>query len=181
MNRRPPAVLLLIAILFLAACSSGSAPQANQGGGGTPSTAPSGTPIDVEPTRGPDQMDSPGPGGGADLPGNPKLVVPRPGQLNPHPVGIERLSVKANGRHVVVNAEWWSGVEPCTVLDSTAVTVEESTITISVREGTGKGEVACIDIAVLKVTVIDLGELEPGTYKIVADQGTADSVSITIG
>ena len=43
--------------------------------------------------------------------------------------------------------------------------------TITLREGHGPGEVACIDLAQLKATRIDLGELEPGTYTVVDGGG----------
>lgn len=180
MNRLPGALAILF-VFVVAACSSGAAPLPRQDAGGTspePSAPASDTPVATAPSDGPDQSGDQG--GNPAEPGQPRLVIPKPGQLNPHPVSIEKISARANGRHVVVNAQWWSGVEPCAVLDSTALTVDGSTITISVREGTGKGEVACIDIAVLKVTVIDLGELEPGTYRIVADDGPAEPVTITV-
>ena len=45
-----------------------------------------------------------------------------------------------------------------------------TSFTITLREGHGPGEVACIDLAQLKATRIDLGDLEPGTYTV-ADGG----------
>ena len=113
-------------------------------------------------------------------PGKPNLVIPRPGQLDVHPVAIEELAARVEGQRVIVNASWWSGVEPCYVLDSTAVKIDGPTITVSVREGAAQRDVACIEIAMHKVTVIDLGELEPGTYTIMADKGTADPIEVTV-
>jgi hypothetical protein len=113
-------------------------------------------------------------------PGKPTLVLPHPGQLDPHPVSIEHLGVRVDGRRVVVTATWWSGVEPCYVLDSTAVKVDGKTVTVSVREGSSARDVACIEIAMHKVTVIDLGELDPGTYTIAADKGDARPVEVSV-
>ncbi len=75
-----------------------------------------------------------------------------------------------DGRHVVLTAFWWSGVEPCSTLDTIVVAQGVGTFTITLREGHGPGEVACIDLAQLKATHIDLGDLEPGTYTV-ADGG----------
>jgi hypothetical protein len=113
-------------------------------------------------------------------PGKPTLVLPHPGQLDAHPVSIEELNARVEGRRVVINATWWSGVEPCYVLDSTAVKIDGMTVTVSVREGSSARDVACIEIAIHKVTVIDLGELDPGTYTIVADKGDAEPIQVTV-
>jgi len=105
--------------------------------------------------------------------------APMPAREGPHDE-IEQLSAKIGGRHVVLNARWWSGVEPCSVLDSIAVTKAGATITIAVREGSSGRDVACIDIAMLKVTAIDLGDLEPGAYTVVASQGSAPGIAVTV-
>jgi hypothetical protein len=158
--------------LAVVGCSAASVPP--------PSSPPASLPQD-----GPVVVD-PGPGnvGGAPpvvQPGQPSLVLPKPGQLNVHDVSIEELSARVAGRHVVLNARWWSGVEPCNVLDSVAVSRSGQVITVSVREGTGKGDTMCIEIAMLKVTPIDLGDLEPGDYTIVAQQGPAPAIVVTVG
>jgi hypothetical protein len=140
-----------------------------------PTSVPPDAPVVVDPGAG--NVGGVGPGV---QPGQPKLVLPKPGQQNVHDVSIEELSARIAGRHVVLNARWWSGVEPCSVLDSVGVSRTGQTITVSVREGSGKGDVACIDIAMLKVTAIDLGDLEPGDYTIVAGQGDAPAIAITV-
>jgi len=167
MKPRVSAVLTLAFAILLFGCAGASLP-ATPG----PSSVPPDAPIS---TDAPSDMP-----GGAPPFGQPKLVMPKPGQLNVHDVGIEQLSARVAGRHVVLNARWWSGVEPCSVLDSVAVSRAAQTITVAVREGTGPGEVACIDIAMLKVTAIDLGDLEPGDYTIVASQGSAPGITITV-
>jgi hypothetical protein len=122
-----------------------------------------------------------GAGGSDPEPGQPALVLPKPGQLDVHDVAIEQLTAKVADRHVVVNAQWWSGVEPCSVLDSVAAKRDGQTITVSVREGSSDRDAMCIDIAMLKVTAIDLGDLEPGEYTIVASQGPAAAITVKVG
>ena len=96
------------------------------------------------------------------------LVVPRPGRLNTHPVRVARLDARVEGSQAIVRLSWWSGVEPCTVLDSVVVVRTGSTIALTVREGADRLDVACIAIAQYKATVVDLGSLVPGTYTISA-------------
>ena len=161
------ALITLAFAIFLFGCA-GASPPATPGPGSVQPDAPISTDA-------PSDM----PGGAPPL-GQPKLVIPKPGQLNVHDVAIEQLSARVAGRHVVLNARWWSGVEPCSVLDSVAVSRAAQTITVAVREGTGPGQVACIDIAMLKVTAIDLGDLEPGDYTIVASQGSAPGITVSV-
>ena len=113
-------------------------------------------------------------------PGKATLVLPHPGQLDVHNVSVEELTARVEGRRVIVNASWWSGVEPCYVLDSVAVKVDGTSITVSVREGSSARDAMCIEIAMHKVTVIDLGELEPGRYTIAADKGDARPIEVTV-
>jgi hypothetical protein len=172
--------------LLVAACSSGAAYSpadrtdgsglAAGAGGGSSGSSGSARPDD------PVSGDPSDPGGGANVvdPGRPSFVLPKPGQFDPHPVSIEDLSARVDGQRVVVTTTWWSGKEPCYVLDSTAIKIDGRTITVSVREGSSARDVACIEIAVHKVTVLDLGELDPGTYTIVADKGDAEPVEVTV-
>jgi hypothetical protein len=178
-----------LVILLAAACSSSSASQPidaaasspspagspGAGGGSAGSSGSSGLEDPVGTVAG-----NPNGGGNVIDPGKPTFVLPKPGQLDPHPVSIEDLNARVEGHRVLVTATWWSGVEPCYVLDSAAVKIDGKTITVSVREGTGARDQPCIEIAVHKVTVIDLGELDPGTYTIAADKGEADPVEVTV-
>jgi hypothetical protein len=186
MNTRhkfPGALIAGITLTILvAACSSGASlpsaggatdpPGSSAAGGGATGAAPHDDPTSVPAV--------PGGGGNVIDPGKPTLVLPRPGQLDPRPVAIEHLSARVDGRRVVVTATWWSGVEPCYVLDSTAVKVDGKKITLSVHEGSSARDVACIEIAMHKVTVIDLGDLEPGRYTIVVDKGDAEPIEVTV-
>jgi hypothetical protein len=174
------ALLAVLAIsLLFSACSAAAVPA-------SPTPSPSGAPS-ASPGGGGSGSD---PGGSVVVPGGPgvvepgggqpQFVVPKPGQQNVHPVSIEEMDARVEGKRAVLNARWWSGVEPCTVLDSVAWKRDGKTITISVREGSGGGDVVCIDIAVYKATVIDLGELEPGEYTVIAGDGNAAPITFTI-
>ena len=170
---------LLAVVALVAACSGAGgaapslqpSPSADPGAGTSPGQPGTGIPgIGDGTTTSPDQPVGtglphvePGPGGAT-------FVTPKPGQLDVHPVAMDSIAVAVDGRHVVVTALWWSGVEPCNTLDTIVVARGDGTVTITLREGHGPGEVACIDIAQLKGTRVDLGDLEPGTY-VIADGG----------
>ena len=188
-----PVVLGLLAVLLLGACSSAAAPSnPSSAVGPTPSApAPSSDPSDSAgggASGDPGQTDPSVPVGGIVNPtpvdpglGQPKLVIPRPGQLNPRPVGAASLEPAVNGHRVLVKVTWWSGVEPCNVLDSVKVERSGTAITIQLIEGSGDAHAICIEIAEQKATIVDLGELEPGTYTISAGgKGDATPVTITV-
>lgn len=180
---KPAALRALLAVLtvslLIAACSGAAAPAG--GSEGPPSASPGGSGAGSDPGSGTGEPIGGAPGDpGVVDPGQPQFVIPKPGQKNVHPVSIEEMDARVEGRHAVLNARWWSGIEPCTVLDSVAWKRDGKTITISVREGSGEGDLVCIDIAVYKATVIDLGELEPGEYTVIAGEGNAAPITFTI-
>ncbi len=164
--------LAVLLLALLAACSAGAAPPS-----ATPATTASVTAAPDEPVSG---------GGGGSDPGQagepqPQIVVPRPGQRNLHDVNVNRLQGQAfDGGRVVVRATFYSGIEPCYVLDSVRVIRDGDNFTITLREGTGQGDVPCIDIGVLKATDIDLGVLPAGTYTIQARPGDAAAIQVTV-
>jgi len=108
-----------------------------------------------------------GPAGDPNL-GQAAVVVPVPGQLDVHAVGVVLIRSAVVGRHVTIELRWWSGVAPCTVLDSVQVQRDGMTFTMTPMEGTSGRDVMCDMLAQLKATVVDLGDLEPGTYTIKA-------------
>jgi len=154
--------LLVVGLGGLAAGNAG--PPAPNGGG----NVGSGGGVIVDPTP----VD---PGAG-----QPTIVIPKPGQKNPHPVRPMTLQASVDGRHVLVKVSWYSGVEPCNVLDSVNVARSGTDIAISLMEGSSDLAVMCIEIAQLKATIVDLGDLLPGTYTISAPSSEAPPVEITI-
>ena len=179
--------LLLAVIVVAAGCTAGASSQGpspspspteidggNSGGGAGGGGAIIGTPINP---IGGNPID-----GGVPPLGEPRMVFAHPGQADVHPVGVVKLEVAVSGRRAGLTAMWWSGIEPCTMLDSVLVRRDGSTISITVREGSppNAGTVPCIDIALLKGTLVDLGSLEPGRHLVRTTDGDARPVSLTI-
>lgn len=187
---RATRTLLAMAIttgLVVGACSGTAAPPASASP--QPSAPPASQPAPSDP-GGSGSAGDPGSGVGVDLPtfptpvdpgaGQPQLVVPKPGQANIHPVAPTILQASVNGRRVAVKVTYYSGVEPCSILDSVKVERSGTDIAISLFDGNGPGDVMCIEIAVLKATIVDLGELEPGTYRIASPGSEAPPIEITV-
>ena len=95
---------------------------------------------------------------GGDDAGTPQAVTPRPGMADVRPIAWERATVDDDDR--TVSVVWWSGVEPCNVLDHVAVGYTETDVTITLFEGHDPAQpnAACIEIAQQKVTDIVLDE-----------------------
>ena len=152
-----------------------SDPAAGAGGGATGgggSAGDPGTGVGIVPPLNPAPVD---PGAG-----QPKLVIPQPGRVNPHPVVPIAVQASVDGRHVLVKLTWYGGVEPCYVLDSVRIERSGTDIALTPIEGSSDPNAICIEIALLKATIVDLGELEPGTYRILSPGSDALPVEITI-
>ena len=177
------AVLLVVgAALALASCSGSAGaglgsktpltetpqPSDPSAGGGSAGSIGSGA---IEP-RGSDDPSLPGTG-------PPTLVVPKPSRLDVHPVGATAIEPTVDGSRVSVKLSWWSGVAPCSVLDSVEQVRTGRTIALTILEGADQGGVACIEIAMLKATLVDLGQLPAGSYTITAG-GDASPVPIVV-
>ena len=109
------------------------------------------------------------------------MVVPKPGQLDVRAISAETLSATTTGRNVTLTIDYTSGVEPCYILDSIVVAVGDAgTFAITLREGHGPEDVACIEIAESKRTIVELGELAPGTYTISDTTGGAAPITVTV-
>jgi hypothetical protein len=162
MNNRLPGQLsaaILVLAMLLTAC------------GGEPVstiTAP-GTPIASDALP----IGDPPPAGG-------ELTLPKPGQLDPRDVRAELLEAAVVGRAVTLRISYTSGVEPCYVLDSVLVTPGDHTFAITIREGHGPGDMACVEIAVQKHTIVELGELDPGSYTITDTTGGAAPIEVVV-
>lgn len=153
--------------IVLVACGSAASPPPTV-------TDPPDAPVTAPP-------DSGGGNGNVLPPDGAKVVVPRPGQLDVHPIPAEVITAKVDGRNVVVGLDWWSGVEPCSILDTVVVERQEMAFVITLREGRGPEDVACIMIAELHRTFVDLGDLEPGTYTVRDGTGGAADIEVVVG
>lgn len=162
---------LLSLSLLLAACSVAATPSATP-----PASAPPDTTVTAPPSDGSGGTD---PGG--NLGGGGKLVVPKPGQLDVRDVRADELVARVEGSTIVVTVTWTSGVEPCNVLDQVAVTPGEGSYSITLREGHGPEDVACIAIAEIHKTEVSIPNVKPGTYKITDGAGGAAPIDVTVG
>jgi len=166
---------LLSLSMLLVACSAAAGPSASVPpvslSPDVPVTAPPSDPAD--PSQDPSQ--DPGIVDGA------KVVVPKPGQLDVHDVSADSLTARVDGSTIVVTASWFSGVEPCNVLDTVIVAKGGGSYAITLREGHGPEDVACIAIAELHKTEIAIPDVAPGTYQITDGTGGAAPIEVTVG
>ncbi len=170
-QRRLGAGIILVTML-LAACSAAAAPSASA----PPVTTSPDAPVTAPPSVGSGGGTDPGGiGGGGDL------VVPKPGQLDVHDVQIDELQARVAGSSIFVTASWTSGVEPCNVLDQIVVTAGTGSYAITLREGHGPEDVACIEIAMTKRTEFEIPNVKPGTYQITDATGRAAPIEVTVG
>ena len=174
---QPIALGLLVVAILVAGCSAGAT-------GGTPGTIGTATPSPVASGPNAPVTSEPGAGGGVN-PGMPgvgkaELTVPKPGQLDVHPVAAQLLEAFVDGRHVTIRVTWTSGVEPCNVLDSIGVERGHASFGIVIREGHAPGNNVCIEIAMQKQALVDLGELDPGTYTINDAAGGAAPIQVAV-
>ena len=160
------AVALAIAVVVLIVAGVAAA---TKGAPTTPAKPVAGSPASSAPCS---QHDKPGMGlDGAvssttcpgnddpvDLVGHAQTVVPTPGMDNVHPTSWIKAAPSADGTSVTVR--FWSGVEPCYVLDHVDVAYGTDAVTITLYQGNDPtaGDVACIDIAMLKQVVVPLDQ-----------------------
>ena len=147
--------------------SGGSEPGSS---GSTDGTAP--PTIAPVPTCGPETIDSmSGPDGtvatlpcirGPDRKPQPLIVEPRSGMANVRPISFTSATVEPDDR--TVDVQFWSGVEPCSVLDHVDVAYGTDGVTITLFDGSdpNAGMVACPDIAVLKQVTVPLDQAATG-------------------
>jgi len=177
---------VLLAVVLLAACSAAAGPTLVPTPEPTPTEVPGPGGIGGGGSVGGGGAPPPGgivdPGGGMDpILGQASFVTPTPGLVDQRPVSVHLVRATADPAGVSAELRWWSGVAPCTALDSVQVDEDEAakTIRLTVIEGSGRGDMACIDIAQLKATVVDLGALAAGTWTISAE-GDAPAISLEV-
>lgn len=158
----------LVAVLTLGACGAGGASA--PGAPAEPIATSPEAPVDNEPPILVDPM--PGAGG--------ELTIAQPGQLDVHPVPADSIEAAVDGTAVTIKISWTSGVEPCSVLDTIVVERGEMAFAMTIQEGHAAGDNICIEIAKFKFALVDLGELEPGTYTVSDATGGAAPIEVTV-
>ena len=85
-------------------------------------------------------------------------VEPTPGMSDLYPRAFDKAVVGDDGATITIF--FWSGVEPCYVLDHVDVDYGPDAITVTLFEGhdASAGDVACIEIALIKKVVVQLDE-----------------------
>jgi hypothetical protein len=192
LNLRAFAIVVVAAV---SACAgAAAAPSPTPGPVATTRATPTAVPGDPGGTGGSGGSD-PGTGVGGGI------IVPDPGDPNQDPlfgeatyvkpvqglvnlrtvsVGLVRAIVNADGT-ATADLRWWSGVAPCSALDHVEIVQDDAakTIQLKVIEGSAAGDVACIDIAQLTATAVDLGKLASGSWTISAE-GDAKPIPLDV-
>ena len=156
-NRRSSFVpLLFLLVLLASACGRGSEEAGSSGDTftriGNPSAGMPGGSDPEEPVS-----STPGSGGGGVGSGKPRFVEPRPGMAGIHRLGWD--SAHPRGKRTV-DIHFYSGVEPCYVLDHVDIDYRRRAIVVTLFEGNddSEGEQACIEIAEFKAVRLHLDE-----------------------
>lgn len=95
--------------------------------------------------------------GDGDMPEpQPQVVEPRPGMQDVRPTSFDAATIGDDDRRLTIT--FWSGVEPCSVLDHVDVAEGPDAVTVTLYQGSdpSAGQIACIDIAVLKQVTVTL-------------------------
>ncbi len=188
-------------VLLIAACGTAAAPSptppaetpqptptAVPGGGGNGTGNAGGGSDPGKPGAGgiviPPPINFPNPFPDPDDPiwGQANVMTPAQGLINQRPVSVQavRAAVGDDGK-ATAELRWWSGVAPCNALDSVQIVQEDDarTIKLTVIEGSGPGDEACIEIAELKAAFVDLGVLAAGKWSISAE-GDAPAITLEV-
>ncbi len=85
-------------------------------------------------------------------------VEPTPGMSGVNPTAFDKAVAGKDGKTLTIF--FWSGVEPCYVLDHVDVDEGRDAVTVTLFQGhdAKADDVACIDIALLKKVVVQLDE-----------------------
>jgi len=90
--------------------------------------------------------------------GDPQIVEPTPGMADVRQTAFDTSTIGDDDTTLTI--VFWSGVEPCSVLDHVDVAYGADAVTVTLFQGSdpNAGNVACIDIAVQKQVTITLDE-----------------------
>jgi hypothetical protein len=90
--------------------------------------------------------------------GEPQIVEPTPGMDNVGQTAFDTATIGADDTTLTI--VFWSGVEPCYVLDHVDVSYGAAAVTVTLFQGSdpNAGDVACIDIALQKQVTVTLSE-----------------------
>lgn len=159
--RTMTATLLAGSLALATAC--GTAPPAERASASVPAKPPAvsnpgvsnpavSVPVTTTPPNAPEE--------------GPKPVKPTGDAINVHKIRWTQAKAVSKGKKVRLT--WWSGVEPCTVLDKVKVKETSKKVTITLYEGTSPKarNMSCIMIAIEKTTTVKLKK-PLGTRKIV--------------
>ncbi len=194
----------LIVLFTLAACGSAAAPSPTAPPlAPTPQPTPTAVPgdggsvgngggIGTDPGTG--SGSDPGAGGGGivfpmppdliddSLLGDANYLTPVKDLIDVRMMSVQlvRAVIEADG-NALADLRWYSGVVPCNQLDRVEIKRDDAakTIHLTVFEGSGGGDVMCIEIAELHATAVDLGVLPAGTWTISAE-GDAPAIKLDV-
>ncbi|GAA4057052.1 hypothetical protein [Nonomuraea soli] len=122
-----------------------------------PSTAAPAPDTPVSTTLAPPVTSTSATAGSSQTPaGSPEPVKPVGDTVNTRKVTFTSAKPVSGGKRV--RLVWWSGVEPCTVLDRVTVKETRSRVTITLYEGAARKaqDVSCIMVAVEKTYTVKL-------------------------
>ena len=162
------AIILALGALVVASVASASPPSPAPAAASEPTSAPGHKPdggggvaagtcaIDVPDCNDASIGDPGDPGDPATH--EPQIVEPTPGMDNVRQTAFDTATIGADDTTLTI--VFWSGVEPCYVLDHVDVSYGADAVTVTLFQGSdpNAGDVACIDIALQKQVTITLDE-----------------------
>jgi len=163
------AIVLALGAVVVASAASASPPSPAPAAASQPTSAPGhtadgggGIPAGTCAIEVPDCNDTsigdPGNPNGDPGTGEPQIVEPTPGMDNVGQTAFDTATIGADDTTLTI--VFWSGVEPCYVLDHVDVSSGADAVTVTLFQGSdpNAGDVACIDIALQKQVTVTLDE-----------------------
>lgn len=145
--RRLAALAALATILALSGCGSGDTTDDDSLDTGASTTDPD-EPISGLPGEPPGEL------------GEPELVEPQPGAVDPTPIPFESAEPERDDE-ASLRVRYTTGVPPCTVLDRVEVDETDGSVTLTVYVGADPDmspAQVCIELAREYETIVELGE-----------------------